>query len=228
MDSFPGRAFFGLVRGPERVHTISKTCPATVASRFPSSQTGTGSSQSISGDCPPNVQLMASEVAIGDPEKLIMACAMDPLTSAVPTLQEIPRQRQPRCSGHSVSGCPSLQENHCSRLGILRRLPAPLALLSPWILLLRSTTGSASLQAPDRGDEFQGQTPQIISRVTGPWNATVLRSNRVRTISQKNAYFQGTGGAGLSIATPLLPNYARRNTIERWRLLRRNTHVLQR
>jgi alpha-galactosidase len=37
-----------------------------------------------------NVQLMASEAALeGDPEKLMMACAMDPLTSAVLTLQEI-------------------------------------------------------------------------------------------------------------------------------------------
>jgi alpha-galactosidase len=37
-----------------------------------------------------NVQLMASEAALeGDPEKLMMACAMDPLTSAVLSLQEI-------------------------------------------------------------------------------------------------------------------------------------------
>jgi alpha-galactosidase len=37
-----------------------------------------------------NVQLMASEAALeGDPEKLMMACAMDPLTSSVLTLQEI-------------------------------------------------------------------------------------------------------------------------------------------
>lgn len=37
-----------------------------------------------------NVQLMASEAALeGDPEKLMMACAMDPLTSAALTLQEI-------------------------------------------------------------------------------------------------------------------------------------------
>jgi alpha-galactosidase len=37
-----------------------------------------------------NVQLMASEAALeGDPEKLMMACAFDPLTSAVLSLQEI-------------------------------------------------------------------------------------------------------------------------------------------
>jgi alpha-galactosidase len=37
-----------------------------------------------------NVQLMAAEAALeGDPEKLMMACAMDPLTSAVLSLQEI-------------------------------------------------------------------------------------------------------------------------------------------
>ena len=37
-----------------------------------------------------NVQLMAAEAALeGDPEKLMMACAMDPLSSAVLSLQEI-------------------------------------------------------------------------------------------------------------------------------------------
>ena len=37
-----------------------------------------------------NVQLMAAEAALeGDPEKLMMACAMDPLTSSVLSLQEI-------------------------------------------------------------------------------------------------------------------------------------------
>jgi len=37
-----------------------------------------------------NVQLMAAEAALeGDPEKLMMACALDPLTSSVLSLQEI-------------------------------------------------------------------------------------------------------------------------------------------
>ena len=119
----------GNVRNDGYITNLPQGCCVEV----PTFADDTGLHPTVIGDLPPqcaalcmtniNVQMLAADAALnGDPERLVQAVAMDPLTSAVCTLNEI-REMARRCWRRSGSGCPDSRERSIAPTPTDRQFP---------------------------------------------------------------------------------------------------------